>query len=69
MFLKPFYRYETGCAAYVLGCGTCAKCAVVDPREEALAEYADFAESKGMRTSSTRTSTPITAPEDARSPS
>jgi glyoxylase-like metal-dependent hydrolase (beta-lactamase superfamily II) len=48
VFLKPFYRYETGCAAYVLGCGTCAKCAVVDPREEDVEAYADFARSKGM---------------------
>jgi hydroxyacylglutathione hydrolase len=49
MFLKPFYRYETGCAAYVLGCGGCGKCAVVDPREEDLDAYVGFAESKGMR--------------------
>jgi len=49
MFLRPFYRYETGCAAYVLGCATCAKCAVVDPREEDVRSYADFARSKGMQ--------------------
>jgi glyoxylase-like metal-dependent hydrolase (beta-lactamase superfamily II) len=49
MFLKPFYRYETGCAAYVLGCGTCARCAVVDPREEDIQAYVEFARSKGMQ--------------------
>jgi glyoxylase-like metal-dependent hydrolase (beta-lactamase superfamily II) len=49
MFLKPFYRYETGCAAYVLGCGTCAKCAVVDPQEQDVNAYAEFARSKGMQ--------------------
>jgi sulfur relay (sulfurtransferase) complex TusBCD TusD component (DsrE family) len=25
---------ETGCAAYLLGCGTLGRCAVVDPHEE-----------------------------------
>ena len=49
MFFKPFYRYETGCAAYVLGCASCARCAVVDPREEDVRLYADFARSKGMQ--------------------
>jgi glyoxylase-like metal-dependent hydrolase (beta-lactamase superfamily II) len=49
MFFRPFYRYETGCAAYVLGCGTCARCAVVDPRAEDVPRYAGFASSKGMR--------------------
>jgi hydroxyacylglutathione hydrolase len=48
MFLKPFYRYETGCAAYVLGCGGRARCAVVDPREEDVDAYVDFAASKDM---------------------
>jgi glyoxylase-like metal-dependent hydrolase (beta-lactamase superfamily II) len=32
----------------VLGCATCAKCTVVDPREEDVHGYADFAQSKGM---------------------
>ena len=30
MIFKPFYRDETGCAAYVFGCGTTGKGAVVD---------------------------------------
>ncbi len=49
MFFRPFYRYESGCAAYVLGCGSCARCAVVDPRVEDFPGYADFARSKGMQ--------------------
>jgi hydroxyacylglutathione hydrolase len=49
MFLRPFQRWETGCAAYVLGCATCAACAVVDPREEDVRAYAEFARAKGMR--------------------
>ena len=49
MFFRPFYRYETGCAAYVLGCGSCARCAVVDPRTDDVQGYVEFASSKGMR--------------------
>jgi glyoxylase-like metal-dependent hydrolase (beta-lactamase superfamily II) len=49
VFFRPFYRYESGCAAYVLGCGTHAKCAVVDPQEAELERYAAFAASKAMR--------------------
>jgi glyoxylase-like metal-dependent hydrolase (beta-lactamase superfamily II) len=49
MILKPFYYYDTGCAAYVLGCGTLGKCAVVDPQERDIESYRHFAESKGMQ--------------------
>lgn len=49
MFFRPFYRYETGCAAYLLGCATCSRCAVVDPQVEDIPRYLDFARSKGMR--------------------
>jgi len=49
MFFKPYYYYETGCAAYLLGCGTLGKCAVVDAHEEDLDAYAGFAGSKGMK--------------------
>ena len=31
MIFKPFYSFETGCAAYVSGCGSVGKGAVVDP--------------------------------------
>lgn len=49
MILKPFYRYETGCASYLLGCGSLGKCAVVDPAEDLVEDYLDFAADKGMR--------------------
>lgn len=49
MIFKPFYRYETGCAGYLLGCGTLGKCAVIDPREGEIDMYMKFAESKSMR--------------------
>jgi hypothetical protein len=38
MIFKPFYRDETGCAAYVFGCGGRGGGAVVDPRERDVAE-------------------------------
>jgi glyoxylase-like metal-dependent hydrolase (beta-lactamase superfamily II) len=49
MIFKPYYHYETGCAGYLFGCGTLGKCAVVDPREEDVDAYAEFAAAKGMR--------------------
>ncbi len=49
MIFKPFYAFETGCAAYVLGCGGLGLCAVVDPREPEVDAYAAFAATKGMR--------------------
>jgi hypothetical protein len=30
MIFRPFYHFETGCAAYLFGCGGLGKCAVVD---------------------------------------
>jgi glyoxylase-like metal-dependent hydrolase (beta-lactamase superfamily II) len=49
MIFRPFYRFETGCAAYVLGCGTLGVCAVVDVREEDVEAAGAFAASKAMR--------------------
>lgn len=49
MIFKPYYTFETGCAAYLFGCGGLGKCAVVDAHEEDVDAYAAFAESKGMR--------------------
>jgi hydroxyacylglutathione hydrolase len=49
MIFKPYYYFETGCAAYLFGCGGLGKCAVVDAHEEDLDEYARFAAAKGMR--------------------
>src|SRR5262245_25957265 len=48
MIFRPDYYYETGCAAYLFGCGSLGKCAVVDAREEDLDEYEAFAASKHM---------------------
>ncbi len=49
MIFKPYYYFETGCAAYLFGCGGLGKCAVVDAHEEDIDAYAAFAASKGMR--------------------
>src|SRR5215813_4532380 len=49
MIFRPDYYYETGCAAYLFGCGTLGKCAVVDAQERDLDAYAEFAASKDMR--------------------
>ena len=49
MILRPYYYYDRGCAAYLLGCGTLGQCAVVDARVDDVKAYAEFATSKGMR--------------------
>lgn len=49
MIFKPFYYFETGCAAYAFGCGGLGLCAVVDAHEEDLEAYVAFARSKEMR--------------------
>ena len=49
MIFRPYYYYDLGCAAYVFGCGTVGRCAVVDARADDVDAYATFAESKGMR--------------------
>ena len=49
MIFRPYYYYDLGCAAYLLGCGTLGQCAVVDPREEDVDAYAAFAAAKKMR--------------------
>jgi hydroxyacylglutathione hydrolase len=49
MIFRPFYTYETGCAAYLLGCGSLGKCAVVDPQERDVDAYVAFAADKGMK--------------------
>jgi glyoxylase-like metal-dependent hydrolase (beta-lactamase superfamily II) len=49
MILRPYYYFDTGCAAYLFGCGTLGKCAVVDAHEEDIDAYAAFAAAKGMR--------------------
>jgi hydroxyacylglutathione hydrolase len=49
MIFRPYHYFETGCAAYLFGCGSLGKCAVVDAHEEDLDRYVTFAQSKGMR--------------------
>jgi glyoxylase-like metal-dependent hydrolase (beta-lactamase superfamily II) len=49
MIFRPYYSFETGCAAYLFGCGSLGKCAVVDAHEEDVDAYVAFAASKGMR--------------------
>lgn len=49
MIFRPFYRFDTGCAAYVFGCGGKGMCVVVDPHLDDVAAYAAFAKDKGMR--------------------
>ncbi len=49
MIFKPFYYFDTGCAAYVFGCGSLGKGAVVDPQERDLDSYVSFAEAKGLK--------------------
>jgi len=48
MIFKPYYYFETGCAAYLFGCGSHGKCAVVDAHEEDMDAYVAFAATKGM---------------------
>jgi glyoxylase-like metal-dependent hydrolase (beta-lactamase superfamily II) len=48
MIFRPYYYFETGCAAYLFGCGGLGKCAVVDAQERDVEVYKDFAASKGM---------------------
>jgi glyoxylase-like metal-dependent hydrolase (beta-lactamase superfamily II) len=48
VIFRPFYRYETGCAAYLFGCGGKGLCAVVDPQEQEVDAYVAFAADKGM---------------------
>ena len=49
MIFRPYYYYDRGCAAYVFGCGTLGRCAVVDARIDDVEAYGTFANSKGMR--------------------
>ena len=49
MIFRPFYYDDLGCAAYLLGCGTLGKCAVVDARADDVDAYLEFANVKKMR--------------------
>jgi glyoxylase-like metal-dependent hydrolase (beta-lactamase superfamily II) len=49
VIFSPFYYFNTGCAAYVFGCGGVGVGAVVDPQLQDLESYVKFASSKGLR--------------------
>jgi hydroxyacylglutathione hydrolase len=49
MIFWPYYYYDLGCAAYVFGCGTLGKGAVVDAGADDIEAYATFAAAKGLR--------------------
>lgn len=49
MIFRPFYYFDTGCAAYVFGCGGLGIGAVVDPQERDVDVYLAFARDKGLR--------------------
>lgn len=48
MIFRPYHYFDTGCAAYLFGCGGRGKCAVVDAHEADVDAYIAFARSKGM---------------------
>ena len=48
MLFKPYYYFDTGCAAYLFGCGGLGKCVVVDAHEEDIDAYVELARAKGM---------------------
>ena len=43
MIFSPFYYFETGCAAYVFGCGGLGVGAVVDPQARDIESYLSLA--------------------------
>jgi glyoxylase-like metal-dependent hydrolase (beta-lactamase superfamily II) len=49
VIFRPYHYFDTGCAAYLFGCGSLGKCCVVDAHEEDIDAYAAFAASKSMR--------------------
>jgi len=49
MIFRPYYYFDLGCAAYVLGCGTIGKGAVVDARADDIESYIAFANAKNLR--------------------
>jgi hydroxyacylglutathione hydrolase len=49
VIFKPYYYFETGCAAYLFGCGGLGTCAVVDAHLHDVDAYIAFAAAKGMR--------------------
>jgi hydroxyacylglutathione hydrolase len=48
MIFRPYYYFDTGCAAYLFGCAGRGFAAVVDPQNRDLDSYIEFAAAKGM---------------------
>jgi hypothetical protein len=46
MIFRPYYYDDRGCAAYLFGCGTLGKGAVVDARADDIDSYIEFADAK-----------------------
>lgn len=49
MIFRPYYYFDLGCAAYLFGCGTLGKGAVVDARADDIDAYIAFATAKDLR--------------------
>jgi hydroxyacylglutathione hydrolase len=49
MIFRPFHYFDTGCAAYVFGCGPIGLGAVVDPQERDVDACIAFASAKGLK--------------------
>lgn len=49
MIVRPYYYFDLGCAAYLFGCGTLGKGAVVDARADDIEAYIAFAAAKNLR--------------------
>jgi hydroxyacylglutathione hydrolase len=49
VIFRPFYRFDTGCAAYVFGCASQGVCCVVDPHEADVDAYVELAAAAAMR--------------------
>jgi len=47
MLFRPFFQDTTSCASYLLGCGTHAKLAVVDPHVDLVDDYISMAQRLG----------------------
>jgi glyoxylase-like metal-dependent hydrolase (beta-lactamase superfamily II) len=48
MIFRPYYYFDLGCAAYLFGCGTHGKGAVVDARADDVDAYIAFAAAKNL---------------------
>jgi hydroxyacylglutathione hydrolase len=49
MIFRPYSYFDLGCAAYLFGCSTLGKGAVVDARADDVEAYVTFAAAKGLR--------------------